>query len=203
MTSPTVGGRLRRALLLASLVTLALPHVAAAHAELLRANPADGETVAQPVTAVTGRYSEDLDEGSRLVIKDASGATVGRGEIDPEDPRRMIARFDPGLTEGSFTVESTSISAHDGDIDRATWTFTVVVRLVPPPTTPSGSASAEPTRTAEPSPSTSAIPSPTASPTPADPTPPGNDVIIPIIAALAIVAMGAGFLLNRSRRARP
>jgi methionine-rich copper-binding protein CopC len=39
---------------MATILTLAFPHLVAAHAELLRANPADGETVTRPVTAVTG-----------------------------------------------------------------------------------------------------------------------------------------------------
>ena len=45
MTPRIVGGRVRRALVVAGLLALAFPPVAAAHAELLRANPADGETV--------------------------------------------------------------------------------------------------------------------------------------------------------------
>jgi methionine-rich copper-binding protein CopC len=206
MTSRITGGLLRRAVFLAWLVALMLPEVVAAHAELVRANPEDDEVVTAPVTAVTGRYSEDLRDGSRLVVKDASGATVGTGQIDPGDDRRMIARFDPALTEGSFIVESTSVSAQDGDVDRATWTFTVAVPPSPEPTpTPDAFATAVPSPTDAPSPTaaTSTSPSPTASPASGDATSSGGDVLLPIIAALAIVAIGAGFLLNRSRRARP
>ena len=202
MTSPIVRGRLRAALFAATILTLAFPHLVAAHAELLRANPADGETVTSPVTAVTGRYSEDLKSGSRLVIKDSSGATVATGEIDTENDRRMIARFDPALTDGSFTVESTSISAQDGDIERVSWTFTVAVPASPSPTpteAPSASPTAEPSPTATPT----ASPSPTASPAPTDATSGAGDVLVPILAALAIVAIGAGLLLNRSRTPRP
>ena len=203
MTPRIPGGRFRRALVVAWLVALALPVAVTAHAELLRANPDDGETVTAPVTAVTGRYSEDLRSGSRLVIKDDGGATVGTGEIDPGNDRRMVARFDRALTAGSFTVESTSISAEDGDIERVTWTFTV---SIPPSPSPTGSPSAgtsptaQPTSTAMPSPTQSA--SPTASPPPGDGTSGAGDVLIPIVAALAIVGAGAGFLLNRSRTPR-
>lgn len=204
MTPRIPGGRVRRALVLAWLVALALPTAVTAHAELLRANPEDGEVVTAPVTAVTGRYSEDLKDGSRLVIKDASGASVGTGTIDPENDRRMIARFDAALRDGAYTVESTSISAEDGDVERVTWTFSVAVA------TPTESPSAEPTpictdlcdggSSAMPTPATS--PSPTASPVPGDTTSGTGDVLLPIIAALAIVAVGAGFLLNRSRTPR-
>jgi methionine-rich copper-binding protein CopC len=203
MTPRIRGGRFRRALVVAWLVALALPAAATAHAELLRADPEDGEVVTTPVTAVTGRYSEDLVDGSRLVIKDASGATVGTGNVDPENDRRMVARPDATLTSGAFTVESTARSA-DGHVERTTWTFSVSIPATPSPTP---SPSAAPSPTAEPSPSGTASPppspSPTPSPAPGDATSGTSDVLLPIIAALAIVAIGAGFLLNRSRRLRP
>ena len=208
MTSQTVRGRLRATLLVATILTLAFPHLVAAHAELLRANPEDGETVTRPVTAVTGRYSQDLRGNSRLVIKDLSGATLGTGGVDPENRRRMIVRPDAPLVDGMFTVESTSVSAEDGDIERVTWTFTVVVSSTPSPTdspsdgpglSPSPSASSSPSA----SPPPSASPSPTASPTPTGATSGTGDVLLPILAALAIVAIGAGILLQRSRTPRP
>lgn len=203
MTSRAAGRRIPRALLLAWLLSLALADTAAAHAELLRANPEDGETVTRPVTAVTGRYTEDLSDGSRLVIKDASGTTVGTGGIDPEDDRRLIALLAPALTEGSFTVESTARSA-DGHVERSTWRFTVSVAATPTATSSASaaaSASPEPTPTAEPSTSPATSPSPSPSPA-TDPTSATGDVLLPIVAALAIVAVGAGFLLNRSRSPR-
>jgi hypothetical protein len=157
------------------------------------------------VTAVTGRYSEDLVAGSRLVVKDASGTTVGTGDVDPQNDRRMVARISPGLRDGTFTVESTARSA-DGHVERATWAFTVSVPATPQPTpSPSAadSASPAPTPTAAPPTSPSASASPTASPGPGDATSGSGDVVLPILAALAIVAIGAGFLLDRSRRPRP
>ena len=208
MTSRTVRGRVRAALLLATTFTLALPHLVAAHAELVRANPGDGETVTRPVTAVTGRYSQDLRGTSRLVIKDLSGATLGTGGVDPENRRRMIVRPDAPLVDGMFTVESTSVSAEDGDIERVTWTFTVAMSATPLPTdspsdghglSSSPSASASPSASLPPT----ASPSPTASPAPTDATSGTGDVLLPILAALAIVAIGAGFLLQRSRTPRP
>jgi methionine-rich copper-binding protein CopC len=184
------------------LVTLALPAAVTAHADLVRANPEDGEVVTAPVTAVTGRYSEDLTDGSRLVIKDGTGATVGTGDVDPENHRRMIARLAVALREGTFTVESTARSA-DGHVERTTWSFTVAVPASPSPT-PSASVGASPTAepTVSEAASTSESPGPSASPAPTDTTSGTGDVLLPIIAALAIVAVGAGFLLNRSRTPR-
>jgi hypothetical protein len=191
-------------LLAAFALLLALASPVAAHAELVRAIPADGETVTEPITVVSGRYSEDLISGSRLEITDGSGARVASGGIDPEDARRMVARPESPLTDGTYTVQSTARSA-DGHVERATWTFTVAVPASPSPTpepTPTPSdASPSPSATASPSESPSATP--TASPAPTDPASGSGDVLLPIIAALAIVATGAGFLLNRSRtRAR-
>jgi hypothetical protein len=191
-------------LLAAFALLLALASPVAAHAELVRAIPADGETVTEPITVVSGRYSEDLISGSRLEITDGSGARVASGGIDPEDARRMVARPESPLTDGTYTVQSTARSA-DGHVERATWTFTVAVPASPSPTpepTPTPSdVSPSPSATASPSESPSATP--TASPAPTDPASGSGDVLLPIIAALAIVAIGAGFLLNRSRtRAR-
>jgi methionine-rich copper-binding protein CopC len=178
----------------------------AAHAELVRAIPADGETVTGPVTVVSGRYSQDLADNSRLEIKDLGGATLGTGGVDPQDGRRMVVRPDAPLVDGTFTVESTSVSAEDGDIERLTWTFTVTAPATSAPAPPSPTASGSPASSpsvaassAPPSASPPASPSPSASPAPTTPTSGGGDVVLPIIAAFAIVAVAAGFLLTRNR----
>jgi methionine-rich copper-binding protein CopC len=188
-----------------SLVAL-VPAPVAAHAELLRPIPADGETVTEPVTVISGRYSENLVRGSRLEIVAADGATIATGGIDPDNPRRMVARPEAPLFGGTFTVESTALSV-DGHVERATWTFTVAVPATPAPT-PTASVGASPSASPAGSPSASPTESPTVSPTPTaspslgTPTSGTGDVLLPIIAALALVALGAGFLLNRGR-ARP
>ena len=69
--------RRRAPRLVALLGALALatifPATALAHAELVRAIPADGETVTEPVTVLSGRYSEDLTGNSNLRVLDAAG----------------------------------------------------------------------------------------------------------------------------------
>jgi methionine-rich copper-binding protein CopC len=212
--------RIRRIRLLAPVVAISalalLAPIAAAHAELVRAIPDQGATVNLPVTVVTGRYSEDMTGNSHIDVKDATGATVATGGIDPQDPRRLIARPATPLTSGTFTVESTTISAQDGDIDRTKWTFTVTAAASSEPPGSSGPpASSAPPSTG--SPETSSPPpssAPTASaPSTAPSAPPspspssGTDasgssdsgVILPIVAALAIIVIGAAFLLNRGR----
>jgi methionine-rich copper-binding protein CopC len=206
MTSRFRCSRLGAASLIASFVILVVPGSALAHAELVRAIPADGDSVLEPVTVVTGRYSQDLAANSRLVVRDGTGAAVATGGVDPDDRRRMIARPATPLGDGRYEVQSTSISADDGDIERLEWTFTVAVAASASPTEqPSGSAVASPSSAATPSaaasaaasPATSAAPSP--SPAPGDQTSSSTDVLLPIIVALAIVAIGGVFLLNRNR----
>jgi len=199
------GSRLRVASLIATFVILAVPGSALAHAELQRAIPADGETVTDTVTVVTGTYSQDLAANSKLLVKDASGATVATGTVDPGNVRRMVARPDAPLGNGTYEVQSTSVSADDGDIERVQWTFTVAVAASPSPTeVPSvsaGTSSPEATQSVVPSASATEAPSP--SPAPGDSTSDSSNVILPIIAALAIVAIGGAYLLTRNRGRTP
>ena len=199
------GSRLRVASLIATFVILAVPGSALAHAELQRSIPDNGETVTDPVTVVTGTYSQDLAANSKLLVKDASGATVATGTVDPGNVRRMVARPDAPLGNGTYGVQSTSVSADDGDIERVQWTFTVAVAASPSPTeVPSvsaGTSSPEATQSVVPSASATEAPSP--SPAPGDSTSDSSNVILPIIAALAIVAIGGVYLLNRNRGRTP
>ena len=199
------GSRLRVASLIAAFVILAVPGSALAHAELQRSIPDNGETVTDPVTVVTGTYSQDLAANSKLLVKDASGATVATGTVDPGNVRRMVARPDAPLGNGTYEVQSTSVSADDGDIERVQWTFTVAVAASPSPTeVPSvsaGTSSPEATQSVVPSASATEAPSP--SPAPGDSTSESSNVILPIIAALAIVAIGGAYLLNRNRGRTP
>jgi methionine-rich copper-binding protein CopC len=199
------GSRLRVASLIATFVILAVPGSALAHAELQRSIPDNGETVTDPVTVVTGTYSQDLAANSKLLVKDASGATVATGTVDPGNVRRMVARPDAPLGNGTYEVQSTSVSADDGDIERVQWTFTVAVAASPSPTeVPSvsaGTSSPEATQSVVPSASATEAPSP--SPAPGDSTSDSSNVILPIIAALAIVAIGGVYLLNRNRGRTP
>jgi len=199
------GSRLRVASFIATFVILAVPGSALAHAELQRSIPDNGETVTDPVTVVTGTYSQDLAANSKLLVKDASGATVATGTVDPGNVRRMVARPDAPLGNGTYEVQSTSVSADDGDIERVQWTFTVAVAASPSPTeVPSvsaGTSSPEATQSVVPSASATEAPSP--SPAPGDSTSDSSNVILPIIAALAIVAIGGAYLLNRNRGRTP
>jgi methionine-rich copper-binding protein CopC len=193
---------IRRVATLFFVATLALflvPGLVLAHAELETATPADKSTVTEPVAEVSGIYSEAMTpDGSSLIVKDASGATVARGTVDPEDDTRMVATPAAPLGSGKYTVESTAI-ATDGHGERATWTFTVAVAPTPSPTPVATAApSAAPTPVA-------ATPVPSVAPTPVpsadgSSTGSGSDVLLPIIVALIILGAGAAYLLSRRNR---
>lgn len=202
--------RVRIVALAAVTATLLLfPAIAAAHAELLEATPADGATVEGTPPEINARFTEPLEtDGSTFSLRNAAGERLAIGRVDPDDPTRLVIDPVPTLQPGGYEVRWRAASA-DGHAESDTWTFTVVA---PTPTKalPTPTASAEPseaaTPSAEPSPSVApdATPasSPSASPAPGDPAGASDsDVILPIIAALAIVLIAAGFLL--SRRGRP
>lgn len=202
-------GARRLVIVAAAAVTVmsAFPATALAHAELTRAIPADGATVTEPVTFVSGRYTEDLTPDSNLNILDAGGNTVATGAVNPDDDRVMIARPASPLIDGTYTVRSTAISSVDGHPERETWTFTVAITASPSPSPrPTAGSSVPATTSPTPDASPSAVPpvspTPTASQVPGSPTTSTTDVLLPIVAALALVLLLGGFLLSRSRAGR-
>lgn len=182
--------------------TLVLAPVAAAHSELVSTKPSQGENVVGNPEEISGQYSETLDpDGSSLVLVDPSGTDVARGGVaaGATDSKEMSIDPVPQLAPGVYIVKSTTKSAEDGDIDRKTWQF----RVAAPSPTVEPSPAAEPSSTPEPTASPAATVAPSASPAPGSSTGSGGDVIMPIIAALAIVAIGGSLLLTRGRRAGP
>lgn len=183
------------------MVVFAAPPVVAAHAEVVQATPAASSTVTEPVSEVSVTYSEDLADDSRLGVLNEEGVRVAVGQVDPANKRRMVATLDPAVLEGTITVRSTAIST-DGHIEKTQWTFIVAVPATPSPTPAGESSSPAPSAspTAAPTARATASPAPSASPSPGSDTGSGSDVLVPIIAALAIITIGAGLLLSRGRR---
>jgi methionine-rich copper-binding protein CopC len=185
------------------LAVFALPLVALAHAELESASPPDGAVLDSSPSEIVLTFTEALDAvKSHLELNGPAGTEVANGGVDPENDRAM--RIDPPeLEPGTYEIRSTAFAAHDGALKRETLTFTITA---PSPT---------PTATATPAPSESAAPSalPSASPS-ASPSPvpsaggstgaSGADVLLPILAALIVVAvLGAMLLRGRSRGGGP
>ncbi len=183
-----------------------LPAIALAHAELEATVPADEATVVGTPTELSATFSEALTAESTLSIRTASGDRLAVGGLDPADPARLVITPVPDLAPGTYEMRWTAFT-DDGHIERDTWTFTVES---PPPTAsptasptdePSAAATAAPT--VEPTATASPAPSPSPSPGDGDPTAGTGDVLLPIVAALAVVAVGGVLLLGRRGRPGP
>jgi copper resistance protein C len=199
----------RAALFVAVAMFLATPAAVAAHADLERSTPADGETVQGSPRVIRAFFTEELADGSEMALLDAAGTTIATGTIDPANTSRM--RIDPPeLEPGDYEVQWKSF-ADDGHLETGTFTFTVSAPITPPPSappsgppTPSSPVSAPPSASTEPTASAGVAPSPTeGGATPPADTASTSDVLLPIIAAVVIVAALGGYLLMRRRPAQP
>ena len=193
----------RLALLLVLIVaSLLVPSVAVAHAELETVVPEADATVQGTPTEISATFSEGLEPDSALSLRDDSGGEIASGGLDPADPARLLIDPVPELTPGTYQVRWTSVT-DDGHIERDTWSFIVTAPPPSPTPTPSAAPSATPAPTASPT----LAPSPTVAPSPSadggDATGDSSDVILPIIVALALVAIVGGFLLTRRGRSTP
>ena len=204
MTDRRTPARLVALVALATTLLILFPATAAAHAELEKATPADGATVEGTPEEISATFNEALvTDGSTFSLRNAAGERLAVGNIDPDDQTRLIIDPVPDLAPGVYEVRWRAKS-DDGHAENDTWSFTVVPAPTPSPTpapTPASSASAEPTPSATPEPTPTAASSPSASPGPTDPAgSTDSDVILPIVAALAIVLVVGAVLLTRRNR---
>ena len=182
-----------------------LPDVAVAHADLQSSDPAQGSVVPSPFGGpIVLTFSEPLAQGSKADLMGPDGATVASASVDAHAMTMSIALTTP-IGPGAYEVRWVSI-ADDGDVLRQPIVrFTVApaaVSLALPvaTATPSAAVSAAPTSTLVP-----ATPTPSVAPTPepsgsGDTTGSGGDVIVPIVVALIVLAVGAAYLLTRRNR---
>ena len=119
----------RRCLLLFAGVLLlcALPAVAAAHTELVRADPADGAVLAESPGLAQLWFSGDIaaSRSTARLVNDRGdtvpGAQLVRGSGDP----RVIAVELPSLADGSYGLLWEAVSARDGHTTSGTVTFSI------------------------------------------------------------------------------
>ncbi len=189
------------AFVLACLLALSATGIAAAHAELVESDPADGESVATPAT-LTALFSEPLsDEGSSIRVSNAAGAEVASGGVDPTDDLRMLADL-PALPDGEYVARWT-VRDEDGHVTRGEIRFTVEAASTPEPPTPASAPATDPPATApptdQPTPSPSPPPSPSPSPPPIDEQPTGGvgDVLMALVLAGAVIGGLTLYLLRR------
>lgn len=209
------------ALALAVVAMIALPGTVLADAEFVTSDPPDGGTIGSTPYTFVATFSQELLDGSSLVIRDERGAEVARGGVDP-DNRVALSAVLPELPDGGYAARWTARSV-DGHTLRGTIRFSVVAASptdspspsqMPTPTprsTPSHGPSAAPTiaPTAEPvrsptdMPTASGSPAANPAPIPSDPGASSNDLLIALV--LAGVAVGAvvGFIVWRGRIGQP
>jgi methionine-rich copper-binding protein CopC len=203
------------------LLTLAATLPVLGHADLASSDPASGSTVTD-VQAVRLLFTEALNQNeSSFKLQGPDGSTVGTGA--PVGPRR-IALTGLSLAPGTYTVKWTSV-ATDGHVERGKFTFDVAAAAAtqdPAAPVPTATAEATPAATAAPTAtdqlagtpaataeasgappavSASPVPVPSASPEPAQTAGVGTDVLLPIAAGLALVAIVGALVLRRSRQA--
>jgi copper resistance protein C len=194
---------LRVATTFAIIALLILPASVLADADLDVATPADGATVEGIPSSIEATFTQALDaEGSTLRLRDAADVLMAEGGVDADDDQRMVIDPVPALAPGTYVVRWTTLSKDDTHVQRGTWSFTVTAEPSPEPTPsavvtdpPTTDPSVEPTL----APTTGPSPSPSGDEDPAASE--GDDVLLPIIAALAIVAIAGAVLLSRRGRA--
>lgn len=169
---------------------------ALAHAAFVSGTPGPGEAVIGSPAELVVEFSQDLVPArSSLEVRDASGTTLAKGGAVGDGPRELRLAL-PVLTPGTYEVRWTSFSAEDDELERGSYTFTVIAAPTPSPA-PARSAAPSPLPAASPTAPTTA-PSPTPTASPADPAPAVDaGVIVPIVAALVVVAGLAAWLLRR------
>ncbi|MFL5681372.1 MAG: copper resistance protein CopC [Chloroflexota bacterium] len=182
VVAPVVGA-------LAALMLLA--GVAAAHSELVSSVPKDKATISsEPVAPIVLNFSEELASGSHADITGPGGSKTGSATVDPTNNKRLTFTPDAPLPAGGYTIAWTSV-ATDSDVLRGKITFTVqAAASAPPSTPPSASASAAPSV---------AAPSSSPSPSPDDASATATSAILPVLAAILIIAV-LGLVLLRNRR---
>lgn len=184
-------------LVAAMALSVSLPPVAMAHAELDTASPGPGSVVESRPEALAATFTEQVDPAkTTMEVRDASGLVVAKGGPSDIAADRISMSFPlPPLADGVYEVRWTT-SALDGHIERGTYTFTVALAASPgesgPESSPGESVSGTPSPAATQVPAASPIEGGTAA---AD----GTAVLIPVIAALAVVGVLALWFVQRRR----
>jgi copper transport protein len=134
--------RLLQLILAAVMAIILFPVPVAAHAGLLRADPAPGTVLAAPPPQIVLEFTERLDPAvSRLQLLDDQGRLLAEtSAVDPAQPMRM--HLEPGaLPRGSYTVAWRARSTEDGHVTVGVVPFGIGVAadlalMLPPPGAP-------------------------------------------------------------------
>jgi copper resistance protein C len=189
-------------------ISLSVAGPVSAHVALVSSDPADGAVLDAPPGRIVLEFTEDLRDGSSFDIVGPAGTVTGAGTPDPDNPRRLVADT-PALAPGSppeeYEIRWTAIG-DDRHVERGIVRF-AIAEPTPSPTpaatpTPTPAVTGASTASPEFSPTSPPTEPPAASPTPspAPVSPAGDtDVVVPIVAGLAIVGALGVFLVRRTR----
>jgi copper resistance protein C len=171
------------------------PSQVSAHSDLESSEPAEGAVLETTPSEIILTFEEALNPTrSSISLRDSTGAKLAEAHVDPENDR-VMRLSPPTLQPGAYEIRWTSV-AEDGDVLRGRVHFEIAAVATP---SPSSSRQESPS----PLPSPTGVPSPTPSESPT-PTASSADVILPIVAAIVVIAiLGAWLLRNRSRTSRP
>jgi MYXO-CTERM domain-containing protein len=198
-------GMIRRAIpvLFALLASLLAPSAVLADAELVTSTPEAGSTVTE-LAQVVLTFDEPLNADRSSIVLRAGGTRVAAGGVDAGDATRMVVQV-LNAQAGDYEVRYTAAS-QDGHLVRDTFTFTLSEPVAtasaepPPPASataaPTASATATPPGTASPPPVVSPVPVPSAG-SPGTAAGAGTDVVVPIVAALALIGVAGAWLFRR------
>lgn len=115
-----------RTLFILSVLLLALPRVAGAHAMLDGTVPAVGSTVA-PTNTIRLRYTEGIEPRfSSVTVAPDDGAALpaAKPDVDPTDQRVLVLHLAARLPAGHYRVEWRVVSV-DSHRTEGSFTFTV------------------------------------------------------------------------------
>ncbi len=98
-----------------------------AHTHLESTNPAEGETITEPLTEVTLTFEGKIEQGSTIDLTDANNEAVEFDNISVKDQVMTGTLVNP-LENGTYRARWSSISA-DGHPMEGEFTFTVETPL--------------------------------------------------------------------------
>ena len=98
--------------------------VASAHAPVKSTSPRAGNTVPRSLAVVSVTFKSRIVAGS-MVVRDADGSTVSRGDGSIAREGRQLRVRLRGLKRGRYKVSWRSVAANDSHLARKTFTFRV------------------------------------------------------------------------------
>jgi putative copper export protein/methionine-rich copper-binding protein CopC len=119
--------RLPLLLLFSLLICLLAPaQPTSAHGYIVRSIPGDRATLERAPVRVQYWFSEGLEpDFSSITVRDAEGATIATGGVDPDNNTLLAARLPTNLPDGAYVAELRIAFASDGHVIVETRVFFV------------------------------------------------------------------------------